>query len=250
MNQITSGFSDGTPPDGNSSAVRTRILAMIAGSGLGPGGRLPPERELSNILGVGRRTVRRALEALVAEGLIWRRQGKGTFAGQAPDPTGVLAAEISGDTGLEDIMEARLCIEPVLAAMCARNALPADIERMRHLAQRVHEAVDQDSIDLWDGALHRLIARIAGNRPLMTAVALIDEIRGSDRWRDRRCRPGSDLTPALTDAQHHAIINAIETGQPQLAEDAMRAHLLTLAASLEHHAEASGAEAALVGETR
>ncbi|MGJ8573180.1 MAG: FadR/GntR family transcriptional regulator [Hoeflea sp.] len=248
MNQITSGFFDGTPPDGNSSAVRTRIMAMIAGNCLGPGGRLPPERELSETLGVGRRTVRRALEALEAEGLIWRRQGKGTFAGQAPDPTGVLAAEITGDTGLEDIMEARLCIEPTLAGMCARNALPADIERLRHLAQRVHEAADQDSIDLWDGALHRLIARIAGNRPLMTAVALIDEIRGSDRWRDRRCRPGSHLTPALTDAQHHDIINAIETGQPQLAEAAMRKHLLTLAASLEHHAEAS--EAVPVGETR
>lgn len=250
MNQITPGFSDGTPPHGNFSAVRARILAMIAANSLGPGGRLPPERELSDVLGVGRRTVRRALEGLVAEGLIWRKQGKGTFVGQVPDPTGLLAAEISGDTGLEDIMDARLCIEPVLAAMCARNALPADIERMRHLAQRVHEAVDQDSVDLWDGALHRLIARAAGNQPLMTAVALLDELRSSDRWRERRCRPGSNLTPALTDAQHHAIIDAIETGQPQLAEAAMRAHLLTLAASLEHHAEPFVVKAGTGGDTQ
>lgn len=250
MNQITPEFSDMPPADGNSCAVRARMLAMIAGDGLGPGGRLPPERELSDILGVGRRTVRRALEALEAEGLIWRKQGKGTFAGQPPDPTGVLAAEISGDTGLEDIMEARMCIEPALAAMCARRALPADIERMRHLAQRVRDAGDQASVDLWDGALHRLIARIAGNRPLMTAVALIDEIRGSDRWRDRRCRPGSTLTPALTDAQHHAIIDAIESGQPRQAEAAMRAHLLTLAASLEHNTKTTGPSAVTVGETQ
>jgi DNA-binding LacI/PurR family transcriptional regulator len=47
------------------------------------GRRLPPERKLAEMLGVGRGSVRRALAQLQEEGLIGRRQGSGTFAGEA-----------------------------------------------------------------------------------------------------------------------------------------------------------------------
>ena len=138
--------------------VRARLLALIEGGSLPADGRLPTERELSEGMDVGRRAVRAALESLLAEGLIWRKQGKGTFAGQPPDKTQLLAAEIVGETSVVDVMEARLCIEPVLAAMAARHALPDDIDRMRNLAQRILQAAEPDTIELWDGALHRLIA--------------------------------------------------------------------------------------------
>ena len=120
----------------SASAVRARLQGMIERGNLPADGRLPTERDLSDSMGVGRRAVRNALETLLAEGLIWRKQGKGTFAGQAPDKTQVLAAEIVGETNFAEVMEARLCIEPTLAAMAARHALPADIERMRNLARR------------------------------------------------------------------------------------------------------------------
>jgi len=61
----------------------------------------------------------------------------------------VLAAAIVGETTPMEVMEARLCIEPALAALCARRALPLDIERMRHLARRILEARDPDSTELW-----------------------------------------------------------------------------------------------------
>src|SRR5690606_41847884 len=85
--------------------------------------RLPPSSTLSPYTPLfrSRRSIRLALEALEAEGLIWRRQGKGTFAGSPPDPTGALAAAIVGDTTPADIMEARLALEPALAALCARD---------------------------------------------------------------------------------------------------------------------------------
>lgn len=194
----------------------------------GTGGRLPTERDLSAAMAVGRRSVRRALEQLEADGLIWRKQGKGTFAGLPPDPTQVLAAEIVGETNILEVMEARLCIEPALAAMCAKVALPADIERMRNLARRTVEATDPDSIELWDGSLHRLIARTAGNRPLLTAFSLIDEIRANQNWRGLRSKARSLETLKISDREHHAMIDLIEAGDPAGAEAAMRAHLQTL----------------------
>ena len=217
----------------NASLARARLQTLIEKGLSGVDGRLPTERNLAATLGVGRRAVRSALEALEAEGLIWRKQGKGTFAGQPPHPTQVLAAEIVGETNVMEIMEARLCIEPALAAMCAKHALPADIERMRNLARRTMAVSDPDSIELWDGALHRLIARTAGNKPLLTAFALIDEIRGNQNWRGLRSNARSLETLKVSDHEHHAILDAIEAGDAVLAESAMRAHLSTLAQNLK-----------------
>ena len=217
----------------NASLARARLQTLIEKGLSGVDGRLPTERNLAATLWVGRRAVRSALEALEAEGLIWRKQGKGTFAGQPPHPTQVLAAEIVGETNVMEIMEARLCIEPTLAALCAKHALPADIERMRNLARRTMAVSDPDSIELWDGALHRLIARTAGNKPLLTAFALIDEIRGNQNWRGLRSNARSLETLKVSDHEHHAILDAIEAGDAVLAESAMRAHLSTLAQNLK-----------------
>ncbi|MFC2969582.1 FadR/GntR family transcriptional regulator [Acidimangrovimonas pyrenivorans] len=219
-------------PD-NSNKVRARLLALLDSSRLAPDGRLMTERALAEQLSVGRRTVRRVLETLEAEGLIWRKQGKGTFAGQKPDPTGRLAAEITGQTDPLEVMEARLVIEPALAALCARAALPADVERMRQLARRIAETTDSDAAELWDSALHRLIARTAGNRPLLTSFALLDEIRGTDAWVALRAPDWSLEVLRENDREHRAIIDAIEAGRPEAAETAMRAHIAALVQSMK-----------------
>jgi DNA-binding FadR family transcriptional regulator len=217
----------------SADVVRARLQGMIRNGTLPSDGRLPTERALTETLGVGRRAVRSALESLLADGLIWRKQGKGTFAGQAPEKTQALAAEIVGETNLTEIMEARLCIEPTLAAMATRHALPAEIEQMRNLARRTTEARDPESIELWDGALHRLIARTANNKPLLTAFSMIDEIRSNERWRGIRSKARSLETLKVSDVEHHAVINQIEAGNAEGAEAAMRSHLTTLACNLK-----------------
>lgn len=224
----------------SANVVRARLLAMIEGGALPADGRLPTERDLSDSMCIGRRAVRSALESLLAEGLIWRKQGKGTFAGQPPDKTQLLAAEIVGETNVAEVMEARLCIEPVLAAMAARHALPDDIDRMRNLAQRILQAGDPDSIELWDGALHRLIARTARNKPLLTAFSMIDEIRGNPDWRGVRQKARSMRSLQDRTVEHVEIINRIEAGDAPGAEAAMRKHLTTLADNLNRILSSDG----------
>ena len=227
--------------------VRRRLQSMMENGHLPADGRLPTERQLSESMGIGRRAVRAALETLYAEGMIWRQQGKGTFAGQAPDKTQILAAEIVGETNFAEVMDARLCIEPTLAALCAKRALPADIDRMRNLARRAVEASDPVSIELWDGALHRLIARAAGNKPLLTAFSMIDEIRGNESWRDLRAKARSLETLKVSDREHHAIIDTIEAGNSEAAEHAMRSHLTTLANNLNRILGRIGSNLNLIG---
>ena len=59
--------------------VEATLKEMIEGVMYSPGDQIPSERELSDLLGVSRMTVRRAVENLIDHGLLERRSTNGTF---------------------------------------------------------------------------------------------------------------------------------------------------------------------------
>ena len=209
------------------SSVRNRLLDLLKSGSLPSDGKLPTERDLAERFDVGRRQIRMALNSLEEDGLVWRRQGKGTFAGQPTDPTGELADRIIGETNALEVMEARLCIEPELAALCARRMLPSEVQRLRILAQRQFEATDPEATELWDGSFHRLIANCARNKPLLTAFALLDKIRSNPHWVAIRARARDTASLQITHCEHVTIIDAIAAGHEVSARFAMRDHLTT-----------------------
>ncbi|TNJ44449.1 FadR/GntR family transcriptional regulator [Phaeobacter sp. B1627] len=207
--------------------IKQKVLSLIRSGDLTADGKLPTERVLAGQFDVSRRAVRLALDSLEEEGLVWRKQGKGTFAGQPADPTAELAAKIAGETNALQVMEARLCIEPELAALCAKRMQPEELARLRRLAQRQFESNGSEAIELWDGAFHRLIAQCARNRPLLTSFALLDKIRSNREWIRIRARARSGPSLEVSHCEHVTIIEAIETGDPDVARTAMRDHLTT-----------------------
>ncbi|MCL5778394.1 FadR family transcriptional regulator [Limibaculum sp. FT325] len=237
-----------TPRDGlNSSIALARIRQMVDG-GISAGARLPTERALAAEIGVGRAAVRRALEALEAEGLIWRRQGKGTFVVQPPRAPG-LAGSLAAATNPAEVAEARITLEPQLARLSALNATPEDVARMRQLAERIAASTDADARELWDGALHRLIARTAGNGLLLAVFDLMEEVRRDDVWRMLRERARTRGTLALYARQHAAIIDAIARRDGAGAEGAMRSHLRTVAENLRRIVDGDAPDADTDGDS-
>lgn len=75
----------------SSLIVRSRLMVLMRSGALGVAGGLPTERELRANPAVSRGAVGLVIEALKAEGLVWRRQGKGSFALPPQTPIPCLA---------------------------------------------------------------------------------------------------------------------------------------------------------------
>lgn len=67
-------------------AIKKMIISLIDKGQLSSGDQLPPERQLAKLLSVNRSTVTRASDELVADGVIERRVGSGTFVSQQARP--------------------------------------------------------------------------------------------------------------------------------------------------------------------
>ncbi|MEF3047037.1 FadR/GntR family transcriptional regulator [Pseudotabrizicola sp. L79] len=206
----------------NSSLALERLRAMLRDIPATGDTKIPTERSLAETLGISRRSVRRALEVLEAEGLVWRRQGAGTFAGPRPDTLGETEAP---EANFSEVMEVRLRIEPQLAQLAALRASSAAVARMRDILVRLEATDDADGRELWDSALHREIARAAGNRFFMIIFDSIDRARLDDAWRSLRERARSRANLALYAQQHRDLVDAIAAHDPVRAGRAMRAHI-------------------------
>ncbi|MGY6410087.1 MAG: FadR/GntR family transcriptional regulator [Alkalilacustris sp.] len=212
----------------NSHLALEALRRMLAGLPEGMAHRLPTERALAEELGISRRSVRRALEVLVSEGLVWRRQGAGTFAGPRLGTEGRAEGGLAVPVDPLEVMEVRLRMEPQIAQLAALRAGPEAVARVAALVARLDTTEDADERELWDSALHREIARATGNRMFLAIFDALDGARRDPRWRALRERARGGVPFALYQDQHRAIRDAIAAHDPVAAGDAMRAHLLSL----------------------
>ncbi|MNH15308.1 HTH-type transcriptional regulator LutR [compost metagenome] len=211
---------------------------MVAQYSSTPQRALPTERELAAELGGSRRAVRKALSVLVAEGRIWRRQGKDTYVGPTPPTASMTFAKLASRTNFSEVMEARLYLEPALASLAAVRASGDQMAILRRLVERTSyqqgmDETDAESIELWDSALHRAIAEASGNRLMLDLFEMLDAIRLDPIWRDLRHRARSNDRLDMYSHDHDDIVSAIESRDPVKAATAMRGHLRALQQALE-----------------
>ncbi|QTE28768.1 FadR/GntR family transcriptional regulator [Pengzhenrongella sicca] len=184
-----------------------RLRAQIADGGWPVGERIPAEPLLVEMLGVGRNTVREAVQSLVHAGLLERRQGSGTFV--------IASSELSVTIGREialarqrDVLEVRRSLEVEAARLAARRRTPAELAELRARRNDRTEAYrkgDLDAMVTTDLALHRTIARAARN-PVLLALyeSLVGAIGENIRFNFER--------PAHTHDSHDGLVDAIADG--------------------------------------
>jgi len=188
--------------------VADEILQYIRLRGLRRGDRLPPEPELVRLLHVGRSSVREGMQRLVSLGVVQVRQGSGTTVLRPPagiEGAGSLLDRLARKR-VSDLFEARLMLEPVIAATVAERGTDEDFAELEAVVARLRQAADQGTPVYATAAdFHRVLATATGNQVFERMVdsffdVLIDhgvELDGQPEHKEWEWRIHRDLLAVL-----------------------------------------------------
>ena len=184
---------------------------------------LPPERRLAEELGVSRSVIREAIKRLELQGLLEVRQGSGIrIVNQLHRPLNGSLALLIPDAGerLRQLHETRMALEPEAARFAALRATPAQVEQLKEIQIRLESAADKAEAIVIDLEFHHALAEASGN--LMYRL-ILDSL--GDISRESRERTIGRVGKQAAVDHHQTIIEAIETGNPEAAAEAMLFHL-------------------------
>jgi GntR family transcriptional repressor for pyruvate dehydrogenase complex len=205
--------------------IVSRLLDLIQQRHLGPGDRLPAERELAASMGVSRSSLREALRALTVLGVTDMRHGTGTYVSSL-EPE-LLVQHLSfvlslSEQASDQLFEARKVVEPAMAALAAARVDDETVERLDACIARAGAAIgDAEAFMETDIELHDTIRAAAGNAILGRFMESIRALGLASRRRTGSRRAVQEQTVK----DHRAIVKALRARDPEAASAAMHRHL-------------------------
>jgi GntR family transcriptional repressor for pyruvate dehydrogenase complex len=206
--------------------VLDRLRNHVVEGGLGAGDRLPPERDLATRLGVSRASVKQAIVVLEVQGLVEVRHGGGTYLVRDSLEAEPVEQLVERRRRLPDVLDAREALETKLAELAAERRTQEDIDELRAALGVMAEEIDEGANGVeGDRRFHAAVTAAAHSGILAEFMrSIADQITESRHESLRQLgRPVRSL------AQHRAIFEAIEAGEPRQAAAAMRRHVRTVA---------------------
>ena len=204
--------------------IADRIRQLIAAEGYRPGSRLPSERDLSTKLGVSRPSVREALIALEIEGAVEIKIGSGVYLTAQP-------ATLTGETramgdSANDIMQARMAIEGVVAAMASAHMSEEAVARLEAILGEMETRIREGHNPVaQDRAFHLAIAAECGNTILERIVTDLFDARHSPIAAKLQDHFGTAESWRKALDEHWTILRCLGSQDGLLAEASMRMHL-------------------------
>lgn len=221
------------PSASRNQQIRGQLEGLIESGELGPGDRLPSERELSELLGVSRVSVREAIRSLEAVGLVEVHHGRGTFVVESRSGRYAISfgqwLSVHRDEVLE-LLQVRGALDE-LAAECAARRDDGDVGRLRAFNAEFRAAGHRDDLTALvacDVAFHDAIADASGSRLLVRLLHELHEVLNESRHATL-APPGR---PKASAQEHDAIVAAIAAHDPSSARAAVAEHLSSVRESL------------------
>jgi len=212
-----------------SSQIADQIRSSILAGEFSPGDKLPPERELAEMFGVSRPSVREALNILASSGLVMSYQGGGTVVMSLVESSAGnhLSDLIKGEQERAlDVIEVRKCMEAWTSYYAAQRALPEDLRKMEKIVNEMEQNLEgmKPSQDL-DANFHIIIAQATHNIVWLHLMqSIFDAMKEFQQSVWRAVYLTEDDHRQLF--QHHrAVYEAIRDRDAERARDEMLSHL-------------------------
>ncbi len=201
-----------------------QIKDQIRSGELNTGDKLPSERELSELLGVSRTSVREAIKALTFSGYLDVIQGKGAFVSISAlkyDEISKLLSKIS-DFSLTSLIETRMMLEGEFARLAALRANNKDIEDINSCLDGMRSSTSTRIFVIKDLDFHMTIAEATHNKFMSTLMKIIGDLLHNETYEITKY--SIPIKNRIIDVSEK-LCNAIKNGDSKEAKKFMLEHL-------------------------
>jgi GntR family transcriptional repressor for pyruvate dehydrogenase complex len=206
--------------------IINEIIQHVKSGELKPGSKLPTERDMSQMFGVGRSSIREAIKGLAMAGYLESSQGKGTFIRKDMPVNDLTLTNLRHALAAEQIielMELREILECNAVKLAAERASSEDIRRINEALERM-QACKADIKKFYDPDFdfHVAIAEATHNEMICHMMKQVVD-KSHEYYEkfmpDRLCPPEQAISTA------RQIVSCIENGEAEKASRCMKAHL-------------------------
>lgn len=203
-------------------SVLDQLLRLIDSGEFPAGGRLPPERELSERFGVSRPTIREAIIALEALNRVRVRSGSGVYVLERPESGNGVDRAVSAF----ELTEARALIEGEAAALAATMITD---EELRELEVAIKEMADESAggklvSEVADKKFHSIISKATRNNMLASVIDNLWYVRDNSPSVRQAYQSICQSDGQARIDEHQVILDALRARDPAAARTAMHQH--------------------------
>lgn len=205
--------------------IYNQLVEAIRSGMFKVGEKLPSEKELCQTFNVSRVPVREALCALELNGLVDSMQGVGVYVKK----TSTTIPDAPGNIEPQDIIAARLSIEPDIAKAAAKNITDTGREEMRRIIDRFRENADAniDTADI-DKEFHLCVARASANYMYLQMMEVVFKAMDTEMWTLICSRTVGTKYFRQNYEEHRVIGDMIMSGNAEGAYICMKEHMENL----------------------